>query len=115
MPASSESVVAKKLTALQLSFKQQLPSKVAEIKQQWTTFCHDKTSHDNLLDLQRMVHRLAGSGGSFGAETVSTVAHVLLQTLSPLEKETIPASTFFNTIQRQIDDLIHQLQQVADK
>ena len=92
MAASSESVVAKKLAALQLSFEQQLPGKIAEIEQLWKTFCRDKSYQTDLVDLHRMAHSLAGSSGSFGAEAISRVAQKLVQNLSPILKESAQTS-----------------------
>ena len=84
MSVSRSSDVAKKLAALQQSFKEQLPEKVSEIKRLWSSFSQNTTSDAALADVHRMAHSLAGSGGTFGAVAVSTVAKELEQVFKSL-------------------------------
>jgi len=115
MPASSESVVAKKLAALQLSFKQQLPGKITRIEQQWEECVQDETRDSNVADLHRMLHSLAGSGGSFFAVAVSKIANELVQALNPIFNQSVQTPTFSKAIQHKVNDLLFQLRQAADK
>lgn len=107
--------VVKKLTALQLVFQQQLPAKIAEIENLWRAFGKDKTDDSNLADLHRIVHDLVGSGGTFGAMAVSTVARELEQELKSLLDECDSAPSVASAIQLRADELLSQLRQVADE
>ncbi len=87
MAVSSKSDVAVKLAALQMKFKQRLSGTMAEIERLWETLCQNDASNTNLVELHRLIHNLAGSGGTFGAMTISTVARELVQPLKSLLKE----------------------------
>ncbi len=102
----------KKLNALQSTFKQKLSEKITEIEHLWSTFLQDKKNYACLKNLHRSVHSLAGSGGTFGAVAVSTVARELEILLKPLLKQ--QTQTIDNAVQQQTDELIIQLGAVAD-
>ncbi|MDH5387574.1 MAG: response regulator [Gammaproteobacteria bacterium] len=112
MNIPSESNVASKLALLQQSFMQQLPDKISKIKHLWEMFGQNQ-AEANLAELHRMAHSLAGSGGTFGAVAVSTMARELEQMLKPLLDEpdrTLPIS---DDMQQQINEALRQLKQVA--
>ncbi|MDH5437132.1 MAG: response regulator, partial [Gammaproteobacteria bacterium] len=112
MAVSSESDVAKKLAALQLTFKQQLSGKIDEIERLWASVGDSGSDAGVLSDVQRMTHSLAGSGGTFGAIVVSNVARTLEQAIKSLVSE--QATALSKTLTLQIDELLIQLRQAAD-
>jgi len=79
MVASTGIDVATKLTEIRQSFKRHLPGKLDEIAHLWAAFKNDKQDDRKLNDLRRMIHSLAGTGGTFGAMAVSRVARELEQ------------------------------------
>lgn len=115
MVTPNESEVANELAELQQLFHQQLPIKITEIKSLWVTIISDKSNTENLVSLHHMVHSLAGSGGTFGAVAVSTVARELEQSIKSLVNEPDQTHSFSDQIQQQLDDLVTQLSQVAEK
>jgi len=115
MSTSSKSDVIKKLAALQLSFKQALPDKIAEINRLWRSFCQQGGNESILTDMQLRVHSLAGSGGTYGAVAVSTVALELEQILKALLLEFNKTAILSNATQQQIDESLIRLEQAADK
>lgn len=114
MAAATESELAKKLAALQVMFQQRLPGKIAEIESVWETRDQEPGSDVRFSDLYRMAQSLTGTGGSFGAIAVSTVARELEQTFKSLLASADQPQTVSDTIQRQVDALIAQLKQAAD-
>ncbi|MDH3327160.1 MAG: Hpt domain-containing protein, partial [Gammaproteobacteria bacterium] len=77
MSLSGRPEVQEKLLTMQEKFKRQLEGKLAEVDRLWGLFCDDKTGNESIADLNRIIHGLAGSGGTFGAMAVSTVAREL--------------------------------------
>ncbi len=80
MAGSTGINVATKLTEIKHSFKRHLPGKLDEIESLWAALGAAKKYDKSLDDLRRMVHSLAGSGGTFGADAVSRVAKELERT-----------------------------------
>lgn len=113
MNIPTESNVASKLALLQQTFKQQLPDKISEVERLWRSFCQNHLD-TNLADLHRMAHSLAGSGGTFGAVAVSTMARELEQMLKPLLDEPDLALSISDVVHQQIGEAISQLKQVTD-
>lgn len=113
MAVSSKSDVVKKLAALQLTFRQQLPGKIAEIERLWEMFGKDETNKTKLADMHRMAHSLAGSGGTFGAVAISAVARELEQIFKSLLNEADLPQPLSNEVQQQIDELLSRLSQAA--
>ena len=114
MAAATESEIEKKLAALQAMFQQQLPNKIAEIESFWETRDQEPGSDIRLSDLHRMAHSLTGTGGTFGAIAVSTVARELEETFKSLLASADQPQTVSDTIQRRVDALIAHLKQTAD-
>lgn len=115
MTVSSESDVKKKLAALYITFKQQLPDRINEMVQLWDTFIQNRASKTTLADLHRMAHSLAGTGGTFGAIEVGTLSRELEKTLAPLLKDHNNVSLVSNEIQQEVNERLEQLRQTADK
>jgi HPt (histidine-containing phosphotransfer) domain-containing protein len=97
---SGKSSVAKKLTALQLMFKQRLSSKIDAIECAWRDIYYDEKTSARLNDMHFMVHSLAGSAGSLGAALVGDVAQELGQMLPPLLNECDQRSPACNALQK---------------
>lgn len=115
MTVYGESDVAKKLATLQITYKQQLPEKISRIKSLWDSLDQNLLSNNSLQDMHRMAHTLAGSGGTFGAVTVSTVAREFDNQLKELLDESGQDIVIYDDIQRKIDKFIVQLDQASDE
>lgn len=115
MTVYSESDVANKLAALQITYKQQLPEKILRIKNLWDSLDQNLLSNNSLEDMHRMAHTLAGSGGTFGAIAVSTVAREFDNQLKELLDESGQDIVIYNDIQKKIDKFIVQLDQASDE
>lgn len=87
MTVSNGVDVAAKIAELQATFQQQLPDMVAAIEQLLKPLLSGAASNDDLHDLHRMAHNLAGSGGTFGAPLVGSVARELEHELKALISE----------------------------
>ena len=74
MADSKNDVVANKLAALHLEFKNQLPNKISEIQELWHLLQNGQATNVDLASLHRVTHSLVGSGGTFGAVAVSEMA-----------------------------------------
>ena len=77
MTVSKEIDVAAKIAELQAAFQQQLPETVGAIEKVLRPVLSGTASDGDLHDLHRMAHNLAGSGGSFGAPQVGSIAKKL--------------------------------------
>lgn len=114
MAAPGTPDIAKKLTALQLAFKQQLPGKISEIKCLWEALVPDAMKTAALEDMHRMAHSLVGSAGTFGAMPVSIVARDLEKIFKSLLHETNLPSSISSVLQQEVDELLIQLGQASD-
>jgi len=109
----NHSEVIEKLAALQAMFKLQLPDKISAIDQLWLAVRQDMSNGKELADLHRMVHSLAGTGGTYGAMVVSTVARELELPLKKLIKMSSPTSQLDLLTQQHLDLLFKQLKNAA--
>ncbi|MEJ2142350.1 MAG: PAS domain-containing protein [Gammaproteobacteria bacterium] len=103
-----------KLLALQQSFKEQLPVKISNIESLWDKLVNGDTSDSLIFDMHRIAHSLSGSGGSFGAVSLSAVARELEQTLQPLLEIKGQKLSFSSTLQERINELLKKLNEIAD-
>ncbi|VAX07904.1 hypothetical protein MNBD_ALPHA03-302 [hydrothermal vent metagenome] len=114
MAGSTGINVATKLAEIKHSFKRHLPGKLDEIESLWASLGTAKTYDKSLDDLRRMVHSLAGSGGTFGAGAVSRIAKELEQILDSefirLNQKSDAATSILNAV----GDGIAELRQVAE-
>lgn len=115
MVVSDNSGMVKKLTALQHEFHQQLPDKIAEIKFQWQKLANAEPCEITLEDLHRMIHGLAGSGGTFGAEAISTTARELERRLMTFLKNPSKNPPYSKPDQLKIYELIKKLKQAIEE
>lgn len=114
MTVPSKSDVLKELTALQLTFKQQLPHKLAEINHLWKMITEKEENGTDLTEMYRIIHSLAGSGGTFGAMAISTSARELEKLLKLILNTQDQSVSISNEIQEEVDDLLTQLTQVSE-
>jgi len=90
MPNPQEEL-EKKLEALRLTYLEHLPDKVAELDALWETARHSQES-EALSTVTRMAHSLAGSGATFGLQSVTDTARALENFLKILAKTEAPLS-----------------------
>jgi len=109
MTGSKSDDVAKKLAALHLEFKSQLPNKISDIQKRWDLLQNGEATMDDLASLHRATHSLVGSGGTFGAVVVSEVARKLDQVFKSLLSESeIPVLPSAD-LQNNVDSLLVRL------
>ena len=117
MATPSQSDVKKQLAALQQAFKLSLPAKLSTIEQLWKDICQAKNGETTLADLHRDAHSLSGSGGTFGAATISLAARELEQIIKLLladPEQVRSISSVTSEISQQVDTLISQLRQTCE-
>ncbi len=114
MVDSKKSELQIKLSALQQTFKVQLGGKITDIKHLWLAI-NQENDPVKLKDLHRMVHSLAGSGGTYGAMPVSTQARVIEKMLLALLEDAKVQNNykFSHSTRDQINQLILDLQDIA--
>ena len=98
-----------KLAALALEFKGQLSGKISKLELMWKTRIDNTIPFGNLNDLYRGAHSLAGSGGTFGAAAISTIAHEIEQTLKSFLKNYIDPVHINKITQDKITRLLQEL------
>ncbi|MDH5518214.1 MAG: response regulator [Gammaproteobacteria bacterium] len=107
MSKSNESEIVDQLWALQQVFCQQLPRKIDEMHYLWSDISAAPANNiTKSHDLHRLIHSLAGSGGTFGAMGVSAAARALEQQL----KASIESSQFNNS---RLETLMLELEQAV--
>lgn len=111
MTVSSGVDVAKKIAALQAAFQEQLPDMISAIEEIWKCVVSGTASQEDIKDLHRMAHNLAGSSGTFGAPIVGTVAREIEHELKILMSE----PDMLSSLMPKIDDLLNQLMQVTEE
>lgn len=109
MAPSSQSTIEEKLATLQANFKISLPGKVEEIEQLWNSVVVGNVTESSITDCHRMAHTLVGTGGTFGAITVSTAARELEQALKLLVNNTELTSEYKLTV----TDLVSKLKTIS--
>lgn len=87
MVDSNQKTVEQQLNDLQHEFKRILPHKVDAIEELCNLMFEENMNETTVSDCHRMAHSLAGSGGSFGAVAVSSVARDLEKALKQLIDE----------------------------
>ena len=111
MASSSQLDIDKKLASLQVEFKSTLPLKVAEIESLWNSILAGQANDSAIEDCHRMVHSLAGSGGTFGAVVVTTASRELIYALKSISEQ----SKLSADIKSIITSLIAKLKVLADE
>lgn len=83
-------VLNDQLKALYEAYAAHLPDKLGQIEAAWQALQHNADASDPLNTLYFLVHKLAGSGATFGFATVSEAASRLEQYLQTLIEDTTP-------------------------
>src|SRR4030042_5314085 len=81
---NSEESFQEKLNEIRKSYAEKLPSKMIEIEEIWHSLTEDKWLPETLEVFHRHVHKLSGSGASFGFKTLSNISRNLDILLKPL-------------------------------
>lgn len=115
MPIQNQSDISKKLAQLQLLFKQSLPSKIDEIKLLWTALIDDSKNPTHLAQFHLKIHSLVGSGGTYGAIAVSTIAKNIEEELKPVLNTAVETPLSPSLFQSSVDKLLLQLEQAANQ
>ena len=90
--------IDQRLIEFQRLFHLQLPDKIEEINLTWRTLC-DQWSDENVEQLHRFSHSLAGSSATFGASNVGQAARALEKELkAQLNKSSTPDEEKCTTI-----------------
>ena len=87
MASPGQTDIEKKIALLQDEFKRTLPVKVENIEALWNSILEGEANESAIDECHRMVHTLAGSGGTFGAAVVTTVSQELIQAIKSVENK----------------------------
>lgn len=104
-----------RIRSVQLNFIAALPTHIDSINQHWKNLRYVAWQHELVLALQMLVHRLAGSGGTFGFPDISRAAaavDVALGKALTYEHEQVPPEAMVN-LQSLITDLQRILTEVV--
>ena len=102
-----------RIRSVQLNFIAALPTHISDIKQYWNTLRFVAWEHESVLALQMLVHRLAGSGGTFGFPDISRAAAAIDIALGEAlcyDHEQVPPEMIVN-----LEGLITDLQRVLSE
>lgn len=99
-----------KLLQLQQNFKSKLPSRILDIESSWLDVRNNQDP--DFKNLHLMLHSLIGTAGTFGASIVSNYARKLEIYVKALLNN---QSELNNTEIEEIDYLLTQLKEIADK
>ncbi|MFZ4665340.1 MAG: diguanylate cyclase [Prochlorotrichaceae cyanobacterium] len=128
--ANSSPVISAEITRLKQSYCKSLPDKLLKIAESWQrvlTFCEVMQAENGLssqkkrwcsfpwnreevINLHRLVHNLAGSGATFGLNALGDAAHLLDLFLQSVLQNTYPPTSEQCT---QITALIQRLQSIS--
>ncbi len=110
MEVLSNPEVADKLAVLQQVFKLRLIENISEVSQLWGALSRGDAIdiNQNIADLYRIFHSLAGAGGTFGAIVVSRVSRELELTVKPWLELEDPIPSLLSSAS-QVEELLEQL------
>ena len=98
------------LLALQQAFAEELPGRVTVISNIWDAFQQHLDDEKRADEFYRMVHNLAGAGGTFGVMPVSHAAYELELAIKVLINDKSASQADHSM---DVQDLINRLQDVA--
>jgi len=102
----TESVsVEDKLNALKQQYLKSLPEKISDINQHWSACIKNQAIQDNLLETS--LHKLAGSAGLYGEDTLGEIAREIEIALSN-HSETL-TSQDIQTIESKLEKLRNKI------
>ena len=94
------------LRLLRENYAARLPEKLKQIKEYWQTLEQSGWETETAQKLHALVHKLAGSGASYGFPEVSQTARDLEVYLEEiLENQTSPTSNWQTEIKQMLDEL----------
>ena len=102
-----------RIRSVQRNFVTMLPTHINDINQHWKSLRYVAWDHERVLELQTLVHRLAGSGGTFGFPDISQASgavDVALTQALMYDKEQIPPEAIVN-----LELLVTNLQRVLSE
>ena len=99
-----------KLASLKSDYQKMLPKRLEEISQAWKKVSREN-SEDQLEELCRLVHSLAGSGATFGYSLLSSVAKETEVILRQIQEKKVELDTFRKT---EVDGLLNDLSKATD-
>jgi len=80
------------MEALHRAYVQQLPHKVQQIEELWRTVCKDAQDKATLQLIYHLVHKLSGSGPTFGFTTISERAECLEEVIKRVMRQGVVPS-----------------------
>ena len=102
----SQESIDERLRALKQAYRDGLPGKIGEIDALAASIRHDPGSEkgrEGLDALYHLVHKLAGSGGTFGLPEISDAAQLVEDACEALEKT--PSADGWQNIEGLIEEL----------
>lgn len=106
MTDNTDTTIAEKLKALQISFQEQLPERISNIESCWKLFLEEKTE-DTLKKCQLLTHSLAGSAFTFNAEHIGNHARSLEIAVQEFaDAKIIPGESECDVLQKHMDTLV---------
>lgn len=107
---ASMDLLQSRLSELRTAYLSDLPSKVQDIENTWHTLKEGIWQPSILERVHRLVHNLAGSGMTYGLETISQQARLVLDVLRPwMKKHHLPTAEE----RSHVDQLIGALRRTA--
>ena len=106
MADEHKEVIRKKLAAVRRSYASQLPDKITAIETEWRGCLEGAWNLERFRGLHRMVHTLAGSGGTFGFTGLGRAAREMeIQLKAALETGRKPTKAQVGRIEGRLSDL----------
>ncbi|MBF0371068.1 MAG: EAL domain-containing protein [Magnetococcales bacterium] len=113
---SKKNEIFQKLLAIRTEWAAKLPEKLQQMQTLWQNLQKGAWQPEQLRELHRLVHSLAGSGGTFGFPQIGLEARkveILLKNF--LEEEDPPGKSEQNKISAELDRLSQLSQKALDK
>jgi len=101
-----------KLRTLQARYRDDLAQKLAALDAAWRSVDRDDCSSDELRDFHLLLHRLAGSGATFGFVAISEISQKLEEIVLRVLND---GASLDNSDRRTIRDGLDSLQDAAHK
>jgi HPt (histidine-containing phosphotransfer) domain-containing protein len=97
--------VQERLKLLRESYSKQLPAKLEDINQSWQSL-RNQWDWDEAGTFHRLIHSIAGSGGSFGFGTLSKKAREIeIQMKACIKQQQVPEEEQLAEIDRKLAEL----------
>ncbi len=105
-----------KLKVLKHNFKSQLQQRMVQIRTLWKQV-QDNVDAEQLKELHRQLHSLAGSGGTYGADSVSHQARIMEQMIRAIIDQDggSQITGLTDDLRQQLEHLLEELEHLADR